>query len=80
MVETINREVPTQDKTAAMSVQYALTSGLFSGVSGLLSGPLYDAWGVKGYLAMAALSGFGLVFALGLMFRVATRPQRENYK
>ena len=77
-VQIIDRDVAREDKTAAMSLQAALTSGAFTGVAGLIAGPVYDALHVRGYLVMTATAVVGLVFALLLMWRIAVRPKRES--
>ena len=41
-----------------------LSAGVLIGLATLASGPLYDAFGSGGYLAMAGLAGVGLLAVL----------------
>lgn len=56
----IQREAPEEVAGLAQTLYAALASGLFMGLSTLLSGVLHDAYGALGYLAMSALGGIGL--------------------
>jgi PPP family 3-phenylpropionic acid transporter len=49
------------------SISSAFSGGLVIGLATLASGPLYDAVGPRGYLAMSALALVGMVFALRLL-------------
>ena len=62
----IERLAPPQSASAAQAINSALSAGFMLGVGTLASGPLFDAFGVKGYLAMAVMGGLGLVGALRL--------------
>ena len=62
----IERLAPPQSASAAQAINSALSAGFMLGVATLASGPLFDAFGVKGYLAMAVMGGLGLVGALRL--------------
>ena len=52
--------------SAAQLVNAALQGGVLCGLATLASGPLFDAAGAKGYLAMAVMAAAGLAGALGL--------------
>lgn len=71
----IERLAPPRSASAAQAINSALSAGFMLGVATLASGPLFDAFGVKGYLAMAVMGGLGLVGALRLT-RLA--PSREE--
>ena len=51
---------PPQAATAAQTLSASLSGGLFIGMATLGSGPLFDAYGARGYAAMAAMSLAGL--------------------
>lgn len=65
----IERLAPPQSASAAQAINSALSGGLMLGVGALASGPLFDAFGTGGYLAMAAMAGLGLTGAAMLMRR-----------
>ncbi|WAC58539.1 MFS transporter [Brevundimonas sp. SL130] len=65
-VELIERLAPRDSQTAAQTLNSTLSAGVLIGVATLASGPLYDAWGAGGYLAMAGLAGLGLIAGLAL--------------
>lgn len=56
----LDRLAPKESATAAQTLSSALSSGLLVGLGTVASGPLYDAYGAGGYLAMAAMAGMGL--------------------
>ncbi|KRA58441.1 MFS transporter [Caulobacter sp. Root655] len=62
----IERLAPPQSASAAQAINSALSAGFMLGVATLASGPLFDAFGVKGYLVMAVMGGLGLIGALRL--------------
>ncbi|CAN5494182.1 major facilitator superfamily domain-containing protein 6 [soil metagenome] len=68
----IERLAPPQSASAAQAINSALSAGFMLGVATLASGPLFDAFGVRGYLVMAVMGGLGLVGALRLT-RLAPR-------
>ena len=68
----IERLAPPQSASAAQAINSALSAGFVLGIGTLAAGPLFDAFGTKGYLAMAAMGGLGLIGAL-LLNRRATR-------
>ena len=70
-VEIIERLTPDDSHTAAQTLNSMLAAGVLIGVATLASGPLYDAAGVGGYLAMAAMAAVGGVLALGLRRHLA---------
>ena len=55
-----------QTASAAQLINAALQGGILSGLATLASGPLFDAVGAHGYLAMTGMAAAGLVGALGL--------------
>ncbi|MBO9559883.1 MAG: MFS transporter [Caulobacter sp.] len=65
----IERLAPPQSASAAQAINSALSAGFVLGVGTLASGPLFDAFGPRGYLAMAAMGGLGLVGAVMLTKR-----------
>lgn len=66
-LQLIERSAPTRSASAAQTISSAFSGGLVIGFATLASGPLYDAVGPRGYLAMSALALVGLVFALRLL-------------
>ena len=74
----VNRDVAPEDKTVALSLQGALTTGAFTGIAGILAGRIFDIFNVKGYYAMVGLGCVGLAFAIALIWRIATRPKRSE--
>ena len=52
--------------SAAQLINAALQGGVLCGLATLASGPLFDAFGARGYLAMAVMAASGLAGALGL--------------
>lgn len=70
-VEIIERLTPDESHTAGQTLNSMLAAGVLIGVATLASGPLYDAVGVGGYLAMAGMAAIGGCLALGLRRRLA---------
>ena len=70
-VEIIDRLTPDDSHTAGQTLNSMLAAGVLIGVATLASGPLYDAVGVGGYLAMAGMAAAGGVLALSLRRRLA---------
>jgi len=68
----IERLAPPQSASAAQAINSALSAGFMLGVATLASGPLFDAFGVRGYLVMAAMGGLGLIGATLLAGRATT--------
>jgi PPP family 3-phenylpropionic acid transporter len=71
----IERLAPPQSASAAQAINSALSAGFVLGIGTLAAGPLFDAFGTKGYLAMAAMGGLGLVGAVLLNRRVTRQTQ-----
>lgn len=69
-VEIADRLSPPSGKTSAQTLNSMLASGVLMGLATLAAGPLYDAAGVGGYLAMTALAALGG----GLAFIGSRRP------
>lgn len=55
-----------RNASAAQTINSALSSGVFMGLATLASGPLFDHFGAKGYLLMAAMCVAGTAGALRL--------------
>ena len=68
----IERLAPRESASAAQTLSSALSGGLLIGLATILSGPLLDAFGPQGYLAMSALTLVGLTGAV-LVLRRAPR-------
>lgn len=66
-LQLIERSAPVHSASSAQTISSAFSGGLVIGLATLASGPLYDAVGPRGYLAMSALALVGLVFALRLL-------------
>uniref|UniRef100_B0T3J1 Major facilitator superfamily MFS_1 n=1 Tax=Caulobacter sp. (strain K31) TaxID=366602 RepID=B0T3J1_CAUSK len=62
----IERLAPPQSASAAQAINSALSAGFVLGIGTLAAGPLFDAFGTKGYLAMALMGGLGLIGAVRL--------------
>jgi PPP family 3-phenylpropionic acid transporter len=65
-VEIVERLAPANDQTAAQSLNAMLASGLLTGLATLAAGPLHDAGGAWGWLAMAGLALAGGAAAMVL--------------
>ncbi len=65
-VDLVQRLAPPDAHTAGQVLNSTLSAGVLIGLATLASGPLFDAAGAGGYLAMAALSAVGLVAAARL--------------
>jgi len=68
----IERLAPPESASAGQAINSALSAGFMLGVGALASGPLFDAFGTRGYLAMAMMGALGLIGAVRL-----TRSRRE---
>ncbi len=62
----IEKLTPPANASAAQAINSALSSGLTLGVATLCAGPLFDAFGPRGYFAMAATAALGLAGAIAL--------------
>jgi PPP family 3-phenylpropionic acid transporter len=65
----LQRAVPASAMTLAQSLYYGLASGLPVALVYQVAGVLYERLGLNAYIAMAALSGVGLLAALVLAQR-----------
>jgi len=63
-VEIVERLSPRDSQTAAQTLSSMLSAGVLIGLATLAAGPLYDLWGVGGYLAMSGLAAVGLLAGL----------------
>ena len=72
-VEIVERLSPPGSQTAAQTLSSVLSAGVLIGMATLAAGPLYDGWGVGGYLAMAALAAVGGLAALRVRGALAVR-------
>ena len=70
-VQIIERLSPADSHTAAQTLSSVVSAGVLIGLATAVSGPLYDAVGLKGYLAMAALAAAGGLAGLILQARLA---------
>jgi MFS transporter, PPP family, 3-phenylpropionic acid transporter len=61
---------PPQSASAAQTLNSVFSGGLMMGAVTLASGPMFEAWGFKGYLAMTAIAGLGLIGAVILAGRL----------
>lgn len=59
-LQLVEHLAPARHATAAQTLSSTLSAGVLIGLATMLSGPLYDAYGVGGYWAMAAMAGVGL--------------------
>ena len=73
-LKLLEASLPDHKRTTGFAVVAALSSGTFLGLATLGAGPLFDAYGAGGYLAMSALGGVGLILALGLRLKPASLP------
>jgi PPP family 3-phenylpropionic acid transporter len=69
-VQIVERLSPPDDHTAAQTLGSVLSAGLLIGLATAVSGPLYDAFGLKGYLAMAGLAASGGLAGVVLQMRL----------
>ena len=71
----IERYSPPKAASAAQVLNSALSGGLLIGLAMIVSGPLYDGFGARGYLAMALIAGLGLVAAVQVLRQGRLAPQ-----
>jgi PPP family 3-phenylpropionic acid transporter len=76
-IELIERLAPRDSQTAAQTLSSTLSAGVLIGLATLASGPLYDAYGAGGYLAMAGLAGLGLIAVMALKPMLVARARFE---
>ena len=63
-VEIVERLSPPGSHTAAQTLSSVLSAGVLIGLATALAGPLYDAFGAGGYLAMTGLALTGAIASL----------------
>lgn len=68
----VDMNSPPERASAAHTLSASLQGGLFIGLATLAAGPLFDAAGARGYLAMTAMAAAGLCGALVLVRRPAS--------
>jgi PPP family 3-phenylpropionic acid transporter len=73
----IEQRSPAHSASAAQALNAALSSGVLTGVTTAASGPLYAAFGARGYLAMAVMAAIGICLAAWLAYspRWVTQPE-----
>ena len=74
-LQIVERLSPSDSHTAAQTLSSVLSAGVMIGLATAISGPLYDAYGTGGYLAMAGLALIGGV-AAGFAARAQARSER----
>jgi PPP family 3-phenylpropionic acid transporter len=62
----VERLSTPRNASAAQAMNSALSGGVLSGLATMASGPLFDRFGARGYLLMAAMSAVGLIGAVRL--------------
>ncbi len=72
-VQIVERLSPSDSHTAAQTLSSVVSAGVLIGLATAASGPLYDAIGLKGYLAMAVLAASGGLAGLILQSRLAKK-------
>jgi PPP family 3-phenylpropionic acid transporter len=60
-LQLVERLAPARNASLAQTLNSVLTGGFLIGFSTMASGPLFDAVGARGYLAMSAIALAGLV-------------------
>lgn len=70
-LQIIEKLASPSQATAAQMLYSSLSAGLLIGLATVVSGPLYDAHGVLGYLAMSGLGLLGTAFALTIRRQLA---------
>jgi MFS transporter, PPP family, 3-phenylpropionic acid transporter len=65
-LKLIERLSPPTSATSAQTLNSSIANGLLSGLATMASGPLFDAFGARGYLAMTAVAAIGLLGAVAL--------------
>ena len=71
-VQIVEHLSPTDSHTAAQTLSSVVSAGVLIGLATAASGPLYDVFGLRGYLAMAALALVGGL--AGLILRSRLKP------
>ena len=70
-LQIIERLVPSDQATAGQSLYSTLSAGVLIGLATMVSGPLYDAFGAMGYLAMVGVAAAGLIAAWSVRREIA---------
>lgn len=70
-LQIIEKLAPAGQATAAQMLYSSLSAGLLIGLATVVSGPLYDAYGVGGYFAMTGLALAGLLVAIAIREKIA---------
>jgi PPP family 3-phenylpropionic acid transporter len=65
-LQLVERLSTPRNASAAQAINSALSGGVLSGLATLASGPLFDRFGAKGYLLMAAMCVAGVIGVLRL--------------
>ncbi|MNR56919.1 hypothetical protein D3C85_1775920 [compost metagenome] len=73
-MQIVERLSPPDNHTAAQTLSSVVSAGVLIGLATAASGPLYDAFGLKGYLAMAGLAFTGGLTGLVLQSRLSKAP------
>ncbi|MNE27449.1 putative 3-phenylpropionic acid transporter [compost metagenome] len=73
-VQIVERLSPPDNHTAAQTLSSVVSAGVLIGLATAASGPLYDTFGLKGYLAMAGLAFTGGLAGLVLKSRLSKAP------
>lgn len=74
-LQLIERNAPPHTASAAQTISSAFSGGLVIGLATLASGPLFDAFHERGYLAMSLLALAGLIGASRLSRTAPARLQ-----
>jgi PPP family 3-phenylpropionic acid transporter len=65
----VERLSPPESASAAQTLNSSVSGGLMTGLATIASGPLFDAWCAKGYLAMTLIAGLGVAGGVRLAMR-----------
>ncbi len=65
-LQLIERLAPAKSASGAQTLNAVLSGGVLIGLATMASGPLFDAVGARGYLAMSLIAAVGLAGALCL--------------
>ena len=65
-LQLVERLSTARNASAAQTLNSALSSGVLAGLATMVSGPLFDAYGARGYLLMSAMSLVGVAGVLRL--------------
>jgi PPP family 3-phenylpropionic acid transporter len=62
----IERLSPPQSASSAQALNSSVANGVLTGLATIASGPLFDAFGARGYLSMTLMAGAGVIGAIWL--------------